>query len=82
MKKIHILIVAPLVSLLLFTAAKYQQTNNDKEKLLVDVIMNGLAEVHFSKMDLNDDFSQKAYDLFIERMDGFQQTIFHRKRHP
>lgn len=75
MKKIHILIVAPLVSLLLFTAAKYQQTNNDKEKLLVDVIMNGLAEVHFSKMDLNDDFSQKAYDLFIERMD-FNKRFF------
>lgn len=69
MKTNKILFLAPLVSLLLFTAAKMNHPTSEKDKLLVDVIMNGLSEVHFAKVEINDEFSKKAYDLFLERMD-------------
>jgi carboxyl-terminal processing protease len=52
-------------------AAYYPKIDNaEKEAVLMHTILNGLNQLHFSPKSLDDDFSERLYDLYLERIDG------------
>ena len=61
----YITIAAMLFSLLAFTGGD----EKEKNQILVDIITQGLDRNHYSKVDIDDGFSEKTYKLFIERLD-------------
>jgi carboxyl-terminal processing protease len=46
------------------------QTNPDKEALLMNAILSGLNQLHFQPVAVDDQLSEKVFDLYIDRMDG------------
>lgn len=52
-------------------AAYYPKIDNaEKEAVLMHTILNGLNQLHYSPKSLDDDFSERLYDLYLERIDG------------
>lgn len=43
--------------------------NDDKDKLLIDLITYVLAKLHYEPKDINDDFSAQVFDDFIDVID-------------
>ncbi|MCV6628622.1 MAG: carboxy terminal-processing peptidase [Flavobacteriaceae bacterium] len=63
-----------LCLLLLVSVASCSFTNKsfenpDKDKLLIDLISYVLDRAHYNPKDINDQFSQKVFDNFIETID-------------
>lgn len=41
----------------------------DKNQILQDILMSVLNQAHYSPLKVNDEFSEKAYDLYLKRLD-------------
>ena len=55
----------------LIGAAYYPSPNTaEKEEVLMQTILSGLNQLHYRPQAIDDDFSGKLYDLFVERLDG------------
>ncbi len=65
-----IIIIAGLV------AAIQAGKNSDREKVLSQIIMQTLAEYHYSPQSLNDAFSRRAFDLFLKDLDYNKRFLF------
>ena len=44
-------------------------TGDDKDKMLIELLSFVLEKGHFSPIELNDEFSKKAYASYIESLD-------------
>ncbi len=52
-------------------AAFYPQVSfEEKESMILDAVVRFLDAYHFSPESINDQFSEKAYDLYIDYLDG------------
>ena len=60
-----------LLALLIAITACSNKTfeNDDKDKLLLDLITYVLAKGHYEPKDIDDDFSVNVFDDFIEILD-------------
>ncbi len=47
-----------------------EKVNPEKEAILMQTMLSGLEQLHFSPVSLDDDFSKRAYDLYINRLDA------------
>ncbi len=55
---------------LVLTLVSFQSgDNNKKTQILVDIVTQGLVRNHYSEVDIDDNFSERTYQLFIERLD-------------
>jgi len=43
--------------------------DSKKNKILIELVSQSLQKAHFLDMEMNDDFSAKAFDLYIKRLD-------------
>jgi hypothetical protein len=50
-------------------AADYANLLGRKEEKLVEVVIDGLKNLHYQPEKINDDFSLRVYDLFLKDMD-------------
>ena len=57
------------VGLLLLLAFTTGSENSQKDKILLQVILQGLNQVHYEPHELDDNFSEKVYDLYLKRLD-------------
>ncbi len=46
-----------------------------KEIVLMQSLMEGLNHLHYHPKEVNDDFSQKVYDLYLDRIDGNRRFL-------
>jgi carboxyl-terminal processing protease len=73
MKKIFankvLLIIGTVIIIVGMLAVIRAGKNTDKEKVLSQIIMQTLAEYHYSPQRLNDGFSRRAFDLFLKNLD-------------
>ena len=58
----------------------------NKEKVLIQTILDRLAQLHFKPVDINDQFSENVFDLYLDRLDGgkrffTQQDILQLKKY-
>ncbi|MFK7908788.1 MAG: hypothetical protein AB8B69_26905, partial [Chitinophagales bacterium] len=70
----------PLLALtfLLFAAFSPGSEDSQKDKILLQVILQGLNQVHYEPHQLNDDFSEKVYNLYLKRLD-YNKRFFTKK---
>lgn len=61
-----------LVAIGSFVAAVLPETPppGDKESVLIQAMMRTLQRFHYQPMDIDDDFSGRAYDYYLNDMDG------------
>ncbi len=50
--------------------------DGDKDKLLVRLITYLLDQGHFAPQDINDDFSERVYDDYINQLDPFKRYFY------
>ncbi|MBK7309736.1 MAG: carboxy terminal-processing peptidase [Sphingobacteriaceae bacterium] len=61
-------IIIPLVlGITSFTVFNYVFNKNE---LILDILLGGLSQLHYSPVKLDDSFSEKVFDLYIKRTDA------------
>lgn len=50
-------------------------SNADKETVLIQTIVEGLNQLHYAPKKINDNFSEKAFDLYLDRVDGARRWL-------
>ncbi|MEM7104243.1 MAG: carboxy terminal-processing peptidase [Bacteroidota bacterium] len=68
--KLKVFFLFAAVGVLVFLGARKPGNNEDKERVLIQALLSGLSQVHIQPVNLDDDFSKKAFDLYLERLDG------------
>lgn len=58
------------ISLCSFTYFQFE-----KNQVLLDMLMSVLNQAHYSPLKVNDDFSEKAYTLYLKRIDGSKKFL-------
>jgi carboxyl-terminal processing protease len=62
-------LILPLTAFLGFALFALKQDFQDKNKLILQVIMEGVENLHYTNVEVNNDFSEKIFDLYLERLD-------------
>ncbi len=65
-KKILLLIPVALVAIFSYAFIANQ---TDKDQAIDQILMQSLKTMHYSPKEINDDFSQKVFKLYIQRLD-------------
>ena len=68
MKSKLFLTTSILIAALVFGSWTYSVLN-EKESLLIKLMMQGLGQNHYSEVSVNDDFSEEVFTLYLERLD-------------
>src|SRR6476620_5919892 len=61
------LLLIPVAAIAAFSYSYKVQT--DKDEAIDQILMQSLNSVHYSPLTLNDDFSEKVYKLYLQRLD-------------
>ena len=70
MKRRIIVLLAVVISIGVLAAYKYQEKiNREKEYVVSDLVVSALNIAHYDKKKIDDDFSQKVFDMYLERLD-------------
>ena len=72
--KILVLAVLMAATSCSFTTKKFDDPN--KDKLLIDLITYVLSQGHYDAKDINDDFSAKVYQHYIESLDPSKRFFY------
>ena len=55
----------------LFVASYMPYVNvGEKENILLQTLMGGISQLHYSPEEIDDKFSKEVFDLYMERLDG------------
>ncbi len=73
--KILIIPVSLILVLLLVCARNGSSSDDQRRNLLLDLVSFALQTGHYSPVSMNDDYSSKVYNLYIERID-FNKRFF------
>lgn len=68
----RIWIIAALTGILTYVGfAFYKKPDNgDKEKLILQAVLELMTRYHFQDVKLNDEFSRRLFDTYLDRLDG------------
>lgn len=75
MKYTKSILFSLLVIGLLAAFAYPQMSNEQKETVLLQTLLRGLDRYHYSPKDLDDDFSAKVYDVYLDGIDGGKRFL-------
>lgn len=65
-----------LLALVLLVAAYFPWVNNEqKEAVLIRTLMRGLEYMHFDPKEIDDDFSEQVFNLYLEDIDGARRLL-------
>lgn len=62
-----------MVMVLAFYFPQYDAS--EKETILVQALTNGLDQLHFQPSNIDDEFSKKAFHLYLDRIDGGKRWL-------
>ncbi len=66
----RIFLVLALAAGVLFSAAAFRTpATGDKDKVLLDMVLNGVQQNHYADMAIDDKFSERVYDLYLKNLD-------------
>lgn len=73
----RIWIIAVLTGILAYAgiAAFKGEDNGDKEQLILKAVLAMLNQYHFKNPPLDDEFSHRMYDTYLDRMDGMKRFL-------
>ena len=61
--------ILALSSILIGAYLPFSENNQEKESILIQTMMEGLKQLHYQPAKLDDDFSARAYKLYLDRLD-------------
>lgn len=67
LKNKNLLLLISALALAFFSYTTIQQS--DKEEAIDQLLMQSLASSHYQSKDVNDDFAEKVFNLYIQRLD-------------
>lgn len=68
--------ILPVLATILALFAFISPFNNgEKESVLVQTILESLNQLHFQPVSVDDEFSNKAFNLYIDRLDGGRRWL-------
>ena len=67
-KKLVLLLPFAAVALVSYTYINRPEQNG-KEEAIDQILMQSLAQVHYSPMEVDDNFSEKVFKIYLERLD-------------
>ncbi len=77
--KFRQIVLLPILGLIILASATLpnylQQQEEEKERLLVKLVVEGLQELHYQPQALNDEFSERVYDLYMKRLDNGKRFL-------
>lgn len=62
--------LVPLLGLFAFGTAHLPQSDAKKEQVLIEATLASLAQLHYEPQSLDNNFSERVYTLYLERMDA------------
>ncbi|MES2515044.1 MAG: carboxy terminal-processing peptidase [Bacteroidota bacterium] len=62
-------IVKPALLVLIISLCSFTYFQFDKNQILQDILMSVLNQAHYNPLKVDDDFSEKAYNLYLKRID-------------
>ena len=63
-------------TLFFLVAANQPKTDEaQKEAILMQTVLAGLAQLHYAPQEIDDDFSNRVFDLYLERIDGNKRWL-------
>ena len=62
-------IIKPALLALVISLCSFTFYQFDKNQILQDILMSVLNQAHYSPLKVDDDFSEKAYNLYLKRID-------------
>ena len=68
-------LLAAVTAALTFFAFYPPENTPQKETALIQTILTSLNSLHFQPVEIDDDFSSKAYDLYLNRLDGGRRWL-------
>lgn len=74
-KNYKIILLATVLSAVLFWSFKNKNSEGDpeKDKMLLEVLSYVLTNGHYSPIEMNDSFSKKVYDKYLNALDPFKR---------
>lgn len=76
MKRSHIMLSVAVIAILIAAFfPKNSAVQPEKDALLMRSILTHLEQLHYHPKTLNDDFSVKLYDSYLERLDGGRRFL-------
>ena len=72
MKKQGTLLVALMLTLgsAFYAFRPVEVTDGEKESIIIQTMMRNLQRFHYQPMEIDDDFSERAYDYYLNDVDG------------
>ncbi|MEM9823105.1 MAG: PDZ domain-containing protein, partial [Bacteroidota bacterium] len=65
-----------LIAAFLLGAAYYPpKVNTEKEAILIQRMLSGLNQLHYQPQSIDNSFSEKVYDLYLDRIDGGRRWL-------
>ena len=70
-------IIAALTGILTYLGfAFYKKPDNgDKEKLILQAVLELMTKYHFKEVQLDDNFSNRLFDTYMDRLDGMKRFL-------
>lgn len=68
-------IIKPALLVLIISLCSFTIFRFEKNQILLDMLMSVLNQAHYSPLTVNDDFSEKAYNLYLKRLDGSKKFL-------
>jgi carboxyl-terminal processing protease len=68
-------IIKPALLVLVISLCSFTYFQFDKNQILQDILMSVLNQAHYSPLKVDDDFSEKAYTLYLKRLDISKKFI-------
>lgn len=62
-------IIKPAILVLAISLCSFTFFQFEKNQILLDMLMSVLNQAHYNPLKVDDDFSEKAYNLYIKRID-------------
>ena len=68
-------IIIPTLIVLALGLCSFKFFQFEKNQILQDMLMSVLNQAHYSPLKVDDDFSEKAYNLYLKRLDISKKFI-------
>lgn len=68
-------IVSPLFIALFIGLCSFTVYQFGKNQILIDMLMSSLNQAHYSPLKIDDDFSEKAFSLYLKRLDNNKKFL-------
>ena len=68
-------IVAPLFIALFIGLCSFTVYQFSKNQILLDMLMSSLNQAHYSPLKIDDEFSEKAFTLYLKRLDNNKKFL-------